>query len=92
MQAIDSKQHQDIVIAIDKFEALIPLYGSILPDGLVPVIREKADELKKTYARYHALIRELENCIHSYDDVRDSLRKLMYPPIRKMNTRNRNKI
>lgn len=92
MQAINSKQHQDIVNLIDKFETLTPHYGNILADGLEPVIREKAVELKKSYAHYHVLLKELENCIRSYDDMHKSLRQVMYPSIRKMNTKSRNKL
>jgi len=89
MQGIESRQHLDIVKAIDKFETLKSVHGNILPDGVACVILEKASELKGTYNYYKELLKELESCIESYENIHESLRKVMYPCVRKMNTRSR---
>lgn len=89
MQGIKSTQHQDILKALEKFDNLIPDFGTIIPQDREAFIRNKAAELKGTYDYYKILLKELEHCIHSYEGVHESLRKVVYPSVRKMYTKSR---
>ena len=89
MQGIKPTQHQDILKALTKFEELIPSYGIIVTEDLEAFIRSKAAELKSTYDYYQLLLRELEHCIQSYEGMHESLRKAVYPCVRKMHTKSK---
>ena len=91
MQGIKPSQHQDILKALEKFDDLLTNFGSIIPEDRETFIRDKAAELKGTYDYYQILLKELEQCIHSYKGMHESLRKVVYPCVRKMYTRSRNK-
>ena len=86
MQGIKSTQHQYILKALEKFNDLAPVFGSIVPEDREAFIRDKAAELKGTYDYYQLLLKELEQCIQSYEGMHESLRKVVYPYVRKMNT------
>jgi len=91
MQGIESKKHQNILKVIDLFEGLSSVCGQVIPENHDAKMRKNAMELKGTYDYYLILLKELEGCIHSYAELHESLQKLMYPYIRKMNTELRKK-
>lgn len=76
---------------IDQFEGLGKVCGHIIPEKHNSTIHKNAAELKGTYDYYQILLKELENCIHSYSELHESLQKVMYPYVRKMNTELRKK-
>ncbi|TRW27236.1 hypothetical protein FMM05_00950 [Flavobacterium zepuense] len=89
MQSIKSTKHQDLLKALEKFEALFPGFGNNIPEGREVYIRDKAAELKCEYDYYQNLLKALENCINSYENKHESLRKVMYPCLRRMNTKSK---
>lgn len=91
MQGITPAQHKELLKALKKFDELLPSFGKFIPEGQEAFIRDKAAELKNVYDHYHLLLRELENCIRTYENRHESLRKVMYPCVRKMYTKSRNK-
>jgi len=91
MQGIKPTQHQDILRALEKLDNLIPDFGSIIPEDREVFIRDTAAELKGIYDYYNILLKELEQCINTYEVMHESLRKVVYPYVRKMNTKSRNK-
>lgn len=91
MQGIESKKHQNMLKVIAQFEGLSSICGEIIPEKHESKMRKNASELKGTHDYYMILLKELEECIHSYNELHESLQKLMYPYIRKMNTELRKK-
>lgn len=91
MQAIDQKKHQNMLKVICKFDELITIYGNIVPEGQDEIIKGNIAEFKGSYDYYTILLKELENCIGNYRDLQDSLQQLMFPYVRKMNTKARKK-
>lgn len=91
MRGIELKQHKILLKAIEKFEELTPLYGNTLPEGYEADISEKISELKGTYDYYEILLKELENCIAFYENKHESLRRRIYPTVRKMNSLHQSK-
>lgn len=91
MQSLKSTQHQDILKALEKFDDLVPDFGTIITEEREAFIRDKAAELKGTYDYYQLLLKELEHCIRSYEGMHESLRKVVYPSVRKMYTQSRKK-
>lgn len=89
MQGIRSTQHQELLRVLKKFEDLVPTFGSIIPCDREEFIRDKAAELKGQYDYYQLLLKELQDCIHTYEHSHDVLRKVMYPYLRKMQTKSK---
>lgn len=87
MQGIESTKHQNRVKTIRQFEELSTMVGHIIPEEHDAIMRKNAAELKGTYDYYLILIKELEGCIHSYNELHESLQRMMYPYIRKMNAK-----
>jgi hypothetical protein len=91
MQGLESKKHTNMLMAISQFEELTTRYGHIVPEGEDKTIRVNIAEFKGSYDYYTILLKELENCIGNYRDLQDSLQQLMFPYVRKMNTKARKK-
>lgn len=91
MQAIDQKKHQNMLKVICKFDELITIYGNIVPEGQDEIIKGNIAEFKDSYDHYNLLLKELENCICTYKEVQESLQRIMFPNVRKMNTKARKK-
>ena len=89
MQGIKPSQHQDILKALEKFYDLVPNFGTVVTEDREEFIRTKAAELKGTYDYYQLLLKELEQCIQSYEGMHESLRKVVYPCVRKMYTKSK---
>ena len=89
MQGIKPSQHQDILKALEKFDDLVPNFGTVVTEDREEFIRTKAAELKGTYDYYQLLLKELEQCIQSYEGMHESLRKVVYPCVRKMYTKSK---
>ncbi|MNK42458.1 hypothetical protein D3C87_611430 [compost metagenome] len=86
MQGIESKRHSDMLRVIEKFEALLSLHGHHLAHGHKEAIMKMSRELKGSHEYYLILLKEVEHCIITYTDMHNSLRKLIYPSVRKMST------
>lgn len=91
MQGIKAAQHQNILKVLEKFNDLAPDFSNMIPEDREAFIHNKAAELKGTYDYYQLLLKELEQCIQSYEGMHESLRKVMYPYVRKMNTKFKSK-
>jgi len=89
MQGIKPSQHQNILKALEKFNDLVPHFGTGVSEDREEFIRTKAAELKGTYDYYQLLLKELEQCIQSYEGMHESLRKVVYPCVRKMYTKSK---
>lgn len=91
MQGLESTKHQNMLKAIEQFEKLNLHFGHIISEDCEDMILTNIAELKKSYTCYNALLKELEGCINNYKETHDALRKNMFPYVRKMSTRARNK-
>lgn len=91
MQALEQKKHQTMLKVICKFDELIAIYGHIIPKGKNEIIKRNIAEFKGSYDNYNQLLKELQDCIYVYKEMHDSLQRQMFPYVRKMNTKARNK-
>jgi len=91
MQAIEQKKHQTMLQVICKFDDLSAIYGHIISEGQEEIIKGNIAEFKCSYDSYNLLLKELEDCIGNYRELHDKLQRIMFPYVRKMNTKARNK-
>lgn len=91
MQGVDLKKHQSMLSAIRQFEELLISYGHLIPEGRDEIIRENIAELEESYDYYCLLLKELEDCIDTYNELHNSLQRTMFPYVRRMATQARNK-
>ena len=91
MQGLESKRHQNMLRTIELFEELKLTFGDIVSEDCKETILTNIAEFKKTHGCYNILLHELEDCIKSYNETHDSLRRNLYPYVRKVNTQARNK-
>lgn len=91
MQGLDLKKHQSMLKAIHQFEELLAIYEHIVSQDHDRIVRDNIAEFKGSYDYYCLLLKELEGCIGTYKELHESLQRMVFPYVRKMNTQERNK-
>lgn len=84
MQGLDKKKHESMEKAIGRYEEYATLCGKMIPEDHDGMIRENIAEFKNTYSYYLLLLKEIGECIGEYNDLHDSLQKMVFPYARKM--------
>ncbi|WP_296149189.1 hypothetical protein [uncultured Flavobacterium sp.] len=91
MIGLDQKKHENMVNIITRFEEYSAICGHIVPESHSEAIRTKISKFKESHDHYHNLLKQLEECIGSYRELHDSLKKTAFPYVRKMGTQVRSR-
>lgn len=84
MQGINSREHQVLAAAFDKFEYMSKIAKIKLEESDYSDTQKAMEELNALYGRFQLLYNELEKCIKDYEKKKKTVRSIINRSNRKL--------